>query len=269
MKTSRTALIFGLALTAFTALAQAQIISRTFDVSGVSNGVVTRFTISINADENTFIVDIDNARPLTNGGNTQVGTLTGFGFNTPWAVANQSGDNPGSVTVAAKWTQKNSGHSGVPTAFPVGTTAIRSADDFWSEETPYSLNPIFSNDYGVKAGTPNTGIEYGEKATFRFKFNQDITVANFAGFFDNGPTTTNKFDFSVRWQEVGKKSDYGLHGDECADGSDKGGIDLISFSEGDLPATPEPSTYGLMGAAALLGLVAHRRRKAAKANKAA
>lgn len=269
MKTSRTALILGFALTAMTSLAQAQIISRTFDVAGVSNGVVSRFTISINADTNTLLVDIDNARPLTSGGNTQVGTITGFGFNTPWTIASQSSDNPGSVTVAAKWTQLNSGHSGVPTAFPVGTTAIRNADDFWSEETPYSLNPIFSNDYGVKASTPNTGIEYGEKATFVFTFTQDITAANFAGFFDNGPTTTNKFDFSVRWQEVGKKSVYGLHGDDCADGSDKGGINLIPFSESELPVTPEPSTYGLMGAAALIGLVAHRRHKAAKVAKTA
>lgn len=266
MKTSRTALILGFALTALTSIAQAQLISRTFDVSGVSNGVVTRFTIWINANTNTLAVDIDNARPLTNGGNTQVGTLTGFGFNTPWAIASQSSDSPGTVAVSAKWTSVNSGHGGVPTAFPTAGQ-VNTADDFWSEETPYNLSPSFNNDYGVKANNPNTGIEYGEKATFVFKFSQDINVANFAGFFNNNISTANDYDFSVRWQEVGKKSDYGLHGDGCADGSDKGGKDLPFFSDGDLPPTPEPSTYGLMGAAALLGLVAHRRHKAKKAVK--
>lgn len=267
MKTSRTALLLGFALTALTSIAQAQLISRTFDVTGVSNGVVTRFTIWINANDNTLVVDIDNARPLVNGGNTQVGTITGFGFNTPWAIGSQSSDSPGSVAVSAKWTAVNSGHSGVPTSFPVGSSQINSADDFWNEATPYTLNPSYSNDYGVTAATPNTGIEYGEKATFVFKFSQDITVANFAGFFDNSASTTNDYDFSVRWQEVGKKSVYGTHGDDCADGSDKGGIDLRSFSNGDLPPTPEPSTYGLMGAAALMGIAAHRRHKAKKAVK--
>jgi hypothetical protein len=268
MKISRLASILGFALAALSPLANAQLITRTFDVTGVSNGVVTRFSIWIDAGTNTLTVDIDNARPLTSGSNTQVGTITGFGFNTPWTIGNQAGDNPGTVAVAAKWTQKNSGHYGVPTAFPTTSSGIKNADDFWSEKTPYNLAPSsFNNDYGVSAQTPNIGIEYGEKATFVFTF-QDITVADFAGFLNNNATTANKYDFSVRWQEVGTKSDYGRHGDECADGSDKGGFDVPFFQEGDLPPTPEPSTYGLMGAGALLGLVAHRRMKAKKARAA-
>jgi hypothetical protein len=268
MNFSRNAVLLGLALLAAASTAQAQLISRTFDVSGVSNSVVTRFTIWINANANTVVIDVDNARPLLNGQNTRVGTVTGFGFNTPFSSA-LLGASDSAVLYASKWTAINAGHTGLPTTIPVGGPT-NTTDDFWREEVPFDLEPAYDNDYGVKAQTPNIGIEYGEKATFVFKFNNtmDITAGNFAGFFNNSAATTNDFDFTVRWQEVGKKSDYGLHG-ECAEGSDKGGINLLPFSDGELPATPEPSTYGLMGAAALLGLVAHRRHKAKKATKAA
>jgi len=260
MKLSRTPVLLGLALLASAPLVNAQIISRTFNVTGVSNGVVSRFTIWINADNNTLVVDIDNARPLTNGLNTKVGTITGFGFNTPFNVNGVS-----SVLTQVQWDVVNSGHTGLPTVFPVTQAGKDANDDFWNERDPYSLNPNFSNDFGVEAGNPGRGIEYGEKATFVFAFTQDITVTNFVGFFDNNATTTNKYDFTVRWQEVGKKSDYGLHGDNCVEDSDKGGWDGIPFSDGDLPPVPEPSTYGFMGAAALLGLVARRRHLAKKA----
>jgi hypothetical protein len=259
MKLSYKPLILALALAASFSTAQAQLITKTFDVTGVSNAVVARFTLWINLNDNTLVVNIDNA--VATNWNGKVGTITGIGFNTPFPIASQAGDNPyGTVRFRAKWTTGSA---------PGLAQNNWSSDDYWSEQTPYQQNPDFNQDYGVTAPNPNYGIEYGEKATFYFKFlNQDITEANVAGFFDNNSSTTNKFDFSVRWQEVDTKWNYQ---NNCFDGpgSDKGGIDLGFTSDGDLPATPEPSTYGLMGAAALLGLAAHRRRKAAKAAKAA
>jgi hypothetical protein len=253
MKTSRTALTVGLALAAFTSVAQAQLITRNFDVTGVSNAVVARFTMWINLNNDTVVVDINNALPASGG--TKVGTITGIGFNTPFAIASQAGDNPGVIEFKAKWTVGSA---------PGLANNTWSNDDFWTEETPFSLNPTFSQDYGVTASNPNSGIEYGEKATFYFKFGQDLNLGNVGGFFSNNNNTQpNIYDFSVRWQEVDTKWNYFNNGCNGAD-SDKGGINLIPFSDGDLPPTPEPSTYGLMGAAALLGLVAHRRHKAKK-----
>jgi hypothetical protein len=254
MAFSRTALLLGFTLLGSAPFASAQLISRTFDVTGASNHVVARFTIWINATANTYVVDINNALPAASG--AKVGTITGFGFNTPFSVASQASDNPGTVVMKAKWTQVNSGH-GVPTSW--------SGDDYWSEQTPYALPPSYSNDYGVE-GTPNRGVEYGEKATFVFTFNaanNDITAANFAGFFNNNSATAIKFDFTVRWQEVDTKNNY-LNNCFDGPGSDKGGSDLLAFSDGELPPAPEPSTYGLMGAAALVGLIAHRHRSAKK-----
>jgi hypothetical protein len=256
MKLSSKAVLLGLTLAASTSLAKAQLITKNFDVTGAYNAVVARFTMWINLNDNTVVIDINNALPATN--SAKVGTITGIGFNTPFAIASQSGDNPGTVQFKAKWTTGSA---------PSLATNVWSSDDYWSESTPFNLEPSYNNDYGVTAPNPNYGIEYGEKATFYFKFSQDINEGNVAGFFSNNNSTTNKYDFSVRWQEVDTKYNY-LN--NCFDGpqSDKGGINLTFTADGDLPPTPEPSTYGLMGAAALLGLVAHRRMKANKAKAA-
>jgi hypothetical protein len=253
MKLSSKAVLLSLTLAASASLAQAQLITKNFDVTGVSNAVVARFTMWINLNDNTVVINIDNALPATN--SAKVGTITGIGFNTPFTVASQSGDNPGTVQFKAKWTTGSSENL---------ANNVWSSDDYWSESTPFALSPSYNQDYGVSAPNPNYGINYGEKATFYFKFthpSQDLTVANVAGFFDKA------IDFSVRWQEVDTKYNYV---NNCFDGplSDKGGVNLTFTADGDLPPTPEPSTYGLMGAAALLGLVAHRRMKANKAKSA-
>jgi hypothetical protein len=253
MKLLSKAVLLGLTLAASATLAKAQLITKTFDVTGSSYGVVARFTMWVNLNDNTVVIDINNSLPATN--SAKVGTITGIGLNTPFAIASQSGDNPGTVQFKAKWT--------VGSAQNLANNTW-SNDDYWSESTPFNLTPSYNNDYGVWAPTPNYGVEYGEKATFYFKFSQDINEGNVAGFFNNNSGTTNKYDFSVRWQEVDTKYNYV---NNCSDGqlSDKGGKDLTFTFDGDLPPTPEPSTYGLMGAAALLGLVAHRRMKAKKA----
>jgi hypothetical protein len=232
------------------------LVSKSFNVTGTPNGVVAHFDLWINLTDDTLVVNIDNALAASN--SAKVGTITGIGFNTPFAIASQTGDNPGTVAFKAKWT--------VGSAQGLANN-VWSNDDYWTEETPYHLSPSYNEDYGVTAPTPNYGIEYGEKATFYFKFTQDINLSNIAGFFDNKSTTTNPFDFTVRWQEVDTKYNYE---NNCGSnpGSDKGGIDLGFSPQGDIPPTPEPSTYGLIGGAAMVGLVLVRRRQI-KAKKAA
>lgn len=251
MKTSRTALLLGLALSAFATISQAQLVSRTFDVTGASTGVVTRFTIWINANADTFVVNIDNTLTPASS-SSKVGTVVGFGFNTPF----------GSITVDPNVTFSFALTQGSNNPAPVPGNS----DDYWTESSSYNQSgSSYDQDYGVSTSSYSRGVGYGEKATLTFKFNNNnITAANFAQFFDNaynGFSSSNRdYDITVNWADVATKDKYLK--DCYASVCDIGGKDLIPLSDSDLPATPEPSTYGLMGAAALLGLVAHRRHKA-------
>ncbi|MGC4073368.1 MAG: PEP-CTERM sorting domain-containing protein [Nibricoccus sp.] len=256
MKTSRTALILGFALAAFTSIAQAQLITKTFNVSG-STGVVTRFTIWINVNADTFVVNIDNT--LAAGSNAKVGTVVGFGFNTPFGSITVDPN----VTFSMNLTQGSNNPNPDP----------NNSDNYWTETSKYdpamSSGNTYDQDYGVATTSSTKGVGYNEKATLTFKFNSNnITTANLAQFFDNAyssSTTNRDFDITVNWADVSKKQDY-LKG--CVPSTcDIGGIDLTFSQDSELPPTPEPSTYGLMGAAALMGIAAHRRHKAKKAAK--
>jgi uncharacterized repeat protein (TIGR02543 family) len=262
VRSLRSVTLLGFALTALVPAVQAQLITKNFTVTGTigdaSSGdltVATSFTMWLNLNANTMVVAVNNT--LAANTNDRVGTLISFGFNTPngWLPM-----TAGDVNFKAKWTQVNAGHTGLP-------TVNWSSDDFWEEHTPYDLSPnSFDQDYGIStpgggtSGSGALGVQYGEKATFAFAFTDDVTLANIAGFFDK--TAPGAYDFSVRWQQVSTK---GTYLDACEEGlSAKGGIDLAFSFDADLPPTPEPSTYGLMGAAALMGLVARRRALAKK-----
>lgn len=251
--------LFAIALTPF---AQAQLVTKTFTVVGQTNlsgtytTVSTQFTMWLNVNANTLAININNNLSVPNG-NALVGTLVSFGFNTPngWLPLSDA-----SVAVKEKWTKVNTGHTGLP-------TASWGSDDFWQEHAPYDLSPDgYDQDFGVStpgggtSGNPGLGIQYGEKASFVFTFTNDITVSNLAGFFDNSASTAHDYDFTVRWQQVSSKSAYLEPCDE--DLSAKGGLDLAFLPTGEIPATPEPSTYGLIGAVALVGLALRRRYKA-------
>ncbi len=281
MKTSRTALLFGLALTALTTLAQAQVYLHSQTVTGsYGSGVTTRFDFALDLDNNKLTVVVNNTVAIVNGNGTK-GTVVSFGFNTPF-----SGLSTTNVTTNLKWITG----PGRSSSYFNNDLINGNSNDRWEEHAPYVINhaPQFNQEFGVSTkDTPspdaagldnvNYGIKYGEVAIFDFTFtNKDITQANYKNFFGNNFVSVYWRDVTEvtttgQWKWVNGKKKWVETTTECSvnGGWDKGHGDFFPPSDGDLPATPEPSTYGLMGAAALLGLVAHRRRKAAKAAKAA
>ncbi len=202
----------------------AQIAVHEFNVVSQTYGVRSKFTFTVDPGANVLTVRIDNTIAGVNG---YKGNIVGFGFNTPFTNT-QLGNNGSNVWIDNHTTQLNPGHS-------------QPGD--WTKSDPFSMaGGQYTQDFGVWAPTPKpqNGIQHGEKAWFVFAF-PDFTASQVSGFFDGTR------DLMVRYQEVGKNgcyeySDYGWAND-CA-----------------LPV-PEPSTYGLIGAAGLLGLVSWRRMK--------
>ena len=280
MKLSYKPLILGFALLASAAVSQAQIYLLSQNVTGsYGSGVTTRFNFAIDLDLNKLTVTVDNTVALVNGEGVK-GTVVSFGFNTPF-----TGLSTSNVTTTTKWIDWNSGRS----SYANQKTINGSSSAFWEEHSPYVINhaPQFNQEFGVSTkDTPsadaagldnvNQGVRYGEVAVFEFTFtNKDITQQNYKDFFGNDFVSVywrevKEVDISGEWKWVNGKKKWVTTTTECEvnGGWDKGHGDFWPPSDGDLPATPEPSTYGLMGAAALLGLAAHRRRKAAKAAKA-
>jgi hypothetical protein len=275
MKISTQAVLLGLTLAASATLAQAQVIYRDSLVKGTVYGtqVVTRFQMWINADNNTVVIDVDNAipRPTTPPLGTVFGkgTLISFGFNLPSSLGvNDNGD----VAMRAKLTSSTSRTMWRDLSGTSSDVALNQwSSNIWEEHTPWDIHlpAPYDQDYGVSVpgggigGPLDYGIRYGEKATFEFTFS-NFNSAAFAGFMDR----TN--DLTAYWEGVESKTYETRSGvtkwyTNDRPSYDKGVADFRLPSDGDLPATPEPSTYGLMGAAALLGLVAHRRMKSKKA----
>lgn len=222
--TSVSLALFGFAGLAQSALAQLSI-SSTY-AKGINYGVETKFTFTVNPADNTLTIFVDNTKEGLNG---YRGTITSFGFNTPFTDA-LLGNNGRNVSFSQVWDEKVGRHS---------TTK-------WNKFEPYYLpqNGGYAADLGVgtghgeAGGSTQNGIHFGEQVTFKFQ------LPNF------GPADSDRFfdlqnDLVVRWQEVGNN--------DCDDR-------FSDFGVGDLPPAPEPSTYGLMGAAALLGIVGLRRR---------
>ncbi len=207
----------------------AQIAVHEFNVRSINYGVKSKFTFTVDPTSNTLTVVIDNTIAGVNG---FIGTITGFGFNTPFSDA-QLGTNGSNVWHDQTVFQLISGHA---------------QPEDWVRKDPFSLSiggGSYSQDFGVWAPNPKpqNGIKHGEKAWFVFAF-PDFTPAQVGGFFNSS------HDLTVRYQEVENAacdgySDVGWTNDTC------------------LPV-PEPSTYGLMGAAGLLGLVAWRKRQQKK-----
>lgn len=203
-----------------------QIVTKTVTASGQNYGVKTKFTFTVNPTSNTLTIVVDNT--IAGNGGAE-GTITSFGFNTPFSDA-QLGNNGSNVSFTQTWNTTLPGH-----------TTWK-----WNKFEPYQIsqNGGYNTDLGVGTGTTPTGgtsadgIKFGEKVTFVFTF-PDFAPGQINGFFDQNP------DLIVRWQEVG----FG-----CSNG-------WSDYGTADLPPAPEPSTYGLIGAGALLSLAVVRRQK--------
>ena len=132
----------------------------------------------------------------------------------------------------------------------ISSAQLTSAPAGWTLAVPYDLNAggnIFVQEVGAatggnpNGGDPQTGIAFGGTGTFVFSFSNFTNATGFLGA--NGVTG--------RWQEVtvNPKSDEGF-GNPGTPG-------------GPIVPVPEPSTYGLIGAAILTAGVYLRRRVAA------
>jgi len=130
----------------------------------------------------------------------------------------------------------------------IASASLVTAPTGWTLARPYDLNAggnNFMQDLGAKTGTnvnggsPQDGIAFGETGTFVFQFADFSSSAGFLG--TNG--------VSGRWQVV-------------VPGGSDAGFGNPGTSGADIVPVPEPSTYGLFGAAGLIAAVMIRRRLA-------
>lgn len=213
--------LFAAGVLASVASAQLYVITGTLNGTGVK----AEFNFSIDDVANTVTVDINNNILGTGGAK---GAITEFGFNVPDSL------NLALVSFTA-----------------TGTGGF--LESAWTKVVPYSLTPGFDQDFGVNGSpTPNT-ITWGNTAQFVFTF-PDFGAADVANFIgQNG--------LSVRFQSI--VDSQAVDGTGAAITSEKafGGPGDDGGGGGGAGAVPEPSTYGLFGAMALLGLMVARRAR--------
>jgi hypothetical protein len=197
-----------------------------YTVEGGETGVAAEFTFTIDDVADTVTVFVDNTIPGVNGA---MGTITTFGFNTPFTTT-ELGEGGANVSFTQDF-----------------------GDEMWNKFAPYELNPaIFAQDFGIgsgpneQGGNPQNGIAFGSTATFVFTFPDFTGTDMIAGWLgENG--------LSARFQAVLDFEGSTDQSDKVFGNPDEGG------GGGGSGFVPEPSTYGMFGAMALLGAAVVRR----------
>ncbi len=186
------------------------------------------------------------------------GTLMGFGFET----------NPDNLqaTSFASWASSalNAGPAGLD---PINFSLAQNYDLSGGGANQFYMDAGTAASGNVNGGNPGNGLAAGYGAKFLFTFNTpsfNAATFNPLDFFfrDADPDI---YDMSFRFQQtggLGTASTPGRHSGHFTDcfendnGSDK--VAIVFNLEQDFEV-PEPSTYGLIGAGALLALALHRR----------
>ena len=207
-------------------------------------GVTTWFYGSIVGQDLFITVENTHAGDLG-----ETGTLTAFGFNTPWTAPLDTSKIILSYSVLTA--------TGPTDPWYVFTSKELNANGL---QLTTDLAVASDGNPSINGNDPLNGVAFGESVAFKFTFDAAYSLAPFAGLDDLGypkfPLFFNQTegpDFFARWQEVANST----VGDSDAAARDwpPEGYDIPQGP------VPEPSTYGAVAAAALVALITLRRMR--------
>jgi hypothetical protein len=174
--------------------------------------------------------------PKPGGGSYTDGILVGFGFDGPTGLSYKSGSFSAEGFTAGE-------PSGVNFVLGLGFSMSGGLGAAGNGSFDFGAG-VGGADGNGAGGSPAAGIAGGYSATFRFQFEGDLTAFNASSFFaQNGGDA----DLGFRLKAVG------------ADGSYSEKIAFVVADE--IPPVPEPTSYGVIGAAMLLCAVSLKWRR--------